>query len=556
MIKNIVKLIYFNFFINFNTFSVLFCGRCYKKNKRTILELERKDDKNDELNYNEESDIDIDDLKGKAFRLIKNDGKTLYFEEIVKDVDDEDYDEYKGNVKFFESYLDRDHNNHKFNQILRKYLKNNGLNYDDCKIDVKDVYYCNKYRKKFCKEVIINDKDVVFIKKCYYINKLKIDILKYLKYCDLEYTYLKRSEKYILTKKVTDDVKFYEYLNDEYLNKSAKILEKTKNLVPYYITMSFLGCDNCGTLKLFNNYFTKINNDEYLIKALSFMDCDYSNIKDYYDICNKLNESRDVFFKILEFNCKNKIDEDLKKFLYFSLFKKDHFDDVSIDFYEKKDGYWNFFYYVYSNKISYKDLEYYLHKKLCGNYFDRLEDGCTNRLYEGEDNDYEKELFIRDVIGCDKHENFHENINKIIDIFNNDFKSNFQEFFKDFITVAKVKYKHKEREIKGKDDIEIFTKFYNDVNKKLDEFYIFYEKIINLKYYLIQRINNITADEKNETLKKINGMLDFLINNKNNNQYEKKCIDEIIKNIKEVQKSNLFRFIFEDENIANKIKNL
>ena len=51
-------------------------------------------------------------------------------------------------------------------------------------------------------------------------------------------------------------------------------------------------------------------------------------------------------------------------------------------------------------------------------------------------------------------------------------------------------------------------------------------------------------------------MLDFLINNKNNNQYEKKCIDEIIKNIKEVQKSTLFQFIFDDKNIKNKIKNL
>lgn len=219
MIKNIVKLIYFSFFINFNIFSGMFCGRCYKKNKKTIIELEKKDDKNDESKYNEISDIDIDDLKGKAFRLKGNDGKTLYFEEIVKDVDDEDYAEWKDKVKFIEGYLDEDHSNHKFNQLLVKYLKNKGLNYEDCEFDVKNVYYCNKYRKKFCKEVIINDKDVVFIKKCYYINKLKIDILKYLKYCDLEYTYLKRSQKYILTKKVTDDVKFYEYLNDEYLNK-------------------------------------------------------------------------------------------------------------------------------------------------------------------------------------------------------------------------------------------------------------------------------------------------------------------------------------------------
>jgi len=566
MIKNIVKLIYFSFFINFNIFSGIFCGRCYKKNKKTIIELEKKDDKNNESKYNEESDVDIDDLKGKAFRLIKNDGKTLYFEEIVKDVDDEDYAEWKDKVKFIEGYLDEDHSNHKFNQLLVKYLKNKGLNYDDCEFDVKNVYYSRnseslKCRKKYCKEVIIKDKDknedVVYLKKCYYINKLKIDLLKYLKYCDLEYTCLKRSQKYILTKKVTDDVKFYEYLNDAYLNKSAKILEKTKNLVPYYITMSFLGCDNCGTLKLFNNYFTKINNDEYLIKALSFGEYDYSNIKDYYDICNNLNGFNDVFFKILEFNYKNKIDEDLKKFLYFTLFKKDHFDDVSIDFYKKKDGYWKFFYYVYSNKFSYKDLEYYLHKKICDNHFDKkLKDGGTHTCYKGDDDDYEKKLFIEDDIGCDKHKNFNENINTIIYIFENNFKSKFQEFFKDFITVAKMKYEDKEREIKGKDNIEIYTKFYNDTNNKLQEFYNFYEKVINLKYYLIERIKKITKDEKKETIEKINGMLDFLINNKNNNQYEKKCIDEIIKNIKEVQKSTLFPFIFEDENIKNKIENL
>ena len=336
--------------------------------------------------------------------------------------------------------------------------------------------------------------------------------------------------------------------------------------MPYYIIMSFLGCDNCGTLKLFNNYFTKINNDEYLIKALSFGEYDYSNIKDYYDICNNLNKfigiydkfngSRDVFFKILEFNYKNKIDEDLKKFLYFTLSYEYHFKDVSIDFYENNDDYSGFFYYVYSNKISYKDLEYYLHKKLCCNYFDRHKDGGSNRLYVGEDDGSEKKLFIDDEIGCDKHENFHENINKIISIFKYGFKSNFQEFFKDFITVAKMKYKDKKKEIKGKDNIEIYTKFYNDTNNKLQEFYNFYEKVINLKYYLIERIKKITKDEKKETIEKINGMLDFLINNKNNNQYEKKCIDEIIKNIKEIQKSNLFRFIFKDENIKNKIENL
>ena len=69
-------------------------------------------------------------------------------------------------------------------------------------------------------------------------------------------------------------------------------------------------------------------------------------------------------------------------------------------------------------------------------------------------------------------------------------------------------------------------------------------------------MNVITEKQKKEIKEKFDKMLDFLIINKDNNKYDKDQIDNVVNNIKEVQKSNLFRFIFGDKNIIDKISKL
>ena len=66
----------------------------------------------------------------------------------------------------------------------------------------------------------------------------------------------------------------------------------------------------------------------------------------------------------------------------------------------------------------------------------------------------------------------------------------------------------------------------------------------------------ITEEQNGEIKEKFDKMLDFLINNKDDNKYEKDQFDNVVNNIKKIQKSTLFRFIFDDENINGKISKL
>ena len=66
----------------------------------------------------------------------------------------------------------------------------------------------------------------------------------------------------------------------------------------------------------------------------------------------------------------------------------------------------------------------------------------------------------------------------------------------------------------------------------------------------------ITEEQNGEIKEKFDKMLDFLIINKDDNKYEKDQFDNVVNNIKKIQKSTLFRFIFDDENINGKISKL
>ena len=62
-------------------------------------------------------------------------------------------------------------------------------------------------------------------------------------------------------------------------------------------------------------------------------------------------------------------------------------------------------------------------------------------------------------------------------------------------------------------------------------------------------MKEITEEQKGKIKEKFDKMLDFLIINKDDNKYDKDQFDNVVNNIKKIQKSTLFRFIFDDENI-------
>ena len=69
-------------------------------------------------------------------------------------------------------------------------------------------------------------------------------------------------------------------------------------------------------------------------------------------------------------------------------------------------------------------------------------------------------------------------------------------------------------------------------------------------------MNVITEEQNGEIKEKFDKMLDFLIKNNDNNKYNKDQFNNVVENIKRIQKSTLFRFIFDDENINGKISKL
>ena len=109
------------------------------------------------------------------------------------------------------------------------------------------------------------------------------------------------------------------------------------------------------------------------------------------------------------------------------------------------------------------------------------------------------------------------------------------------------------------DDIEkvdIFLKLYQKLIEKTKEHFERLFEYFKFYNYLGDKMKEITKEQENEIKDKFDKMLDFLINNKNNDKYDNDQFNKVVENIKEVQKSKLFPFIFDDENIKNKIKNL
>ena len=104
--------------------------------------------------------------------------------------------------------------------------------------------------------------------------------------------------------------------------------------------------------------------------------------------------------------------------------------------------------------------------------------------------------------------------------------------------------------------VDILLKLYQKLIERTEKAFELLFEYFEFYKYLGDKMKIINEEQKNEIKEKFDGMLDFLIKNKNNNKYDKESIDKIVKNIKRVQKSTLFPFIFKDKIIIDKINKL
>ena len=428
--------------------------------------------------------------------------------------------------------------NEKYDNIFKKYLETKGLDKTNKETTYEGIKSQNHVRK-----ITIDNNKVIFIKHDKHDNSFYIDLLKSLDYCDLEYLY---QDGVILTEEVKNDyeIELKDNFNREYFNKTKDILEKTENLLPYFTILSFLNFWDCGTLKLNNHIFKKQSNGKYLIKVLDIDVKEYreGNDEDYYNFYFDLNTGFNMFNEIRLFVTQtfNSNDLDFKKFIIFTNYSINYipviskiFKDEVEELQEEEKSCFEYFGDNISSKIELND---YLEKQLKydGNYRDKDIFEFLIKQYKGDFN-----KFLKDYIMCSlKDED---------DCFNDN---------KTLIKVCKYLKIEEKEDYTNDEKVEIVLKLYQKLIEKTEKTFELLFEYFKFYNYLGDKMKEITEEQKGEIKRKFDKMLDFLIINKDNNKYDKDQIDNVVNNIKKIQKSTLFRFIFDDENINGKISKL
>ena len=432
-----------------------------------------------------------------------------------------------------------DEYNRYYNILINKYLKNRTPD----SIIAEPIESLGK-----CFKVTINGNDVVYVKKDKKENKFYIDLLKELYYCELEYIY---EGDYILTKEVQNDIDFRFYLNNKTIENVYDIFSKTTNLLPYFTIAAFLRLQDCG-IKLNNSQFKKINNNQYIVKALDidiYDDSQYyktdvsvqpEDIKSYDDFYIVLNggfrsfgKIKRNFLELYEYN-----NEPLKEFYYFI---------------------------IYGNYTELNEM----FSDLPENKIDKLNKEQKNAFYA-----LNKIFFMYNLVDYLKYKNF---INDEVDYISYDnllsividkFNSNIKEFIIDYLSFFAGDDKFTEGDF-DEDDFNLLSiekqndiyetaylfiaKLFEMSEKSFDIFFKF-EKLWNCFADYIKEINE---EQKKEIILKFKQMLDFLIkNNNSSDQNIKSSIEKIKAHIYKVKNANLFDFIFTNYEIISKLNQL
>ena len=453
-------------------------------------------------------------------------------EDSNKDNDvDSDDNEYKINFSKNDNNFDKSYNKN-FNEILIKYINIKKLDYNKCKFEIKNIK-----SKNHCRKVIIDNNKIVYIEINKYDNSFHIDLLKYLNFCELQYI---RSNECILTEEIKNNYEINFNFSEKSLDEIYIFLPKINNIFPFYTILSFLNFKDCGTLKLNNNIIKKIDNDTYLINILDVDLNVKSNIKikNYYDFYYNLNTGTKLTNKkyMKEISQLYKFeDSDIKRFYIFINIISEILEVINFkDKYNLEDIDINNF-NNFKNLIKCEYLENYIDTKKENkkDFLSRYE--SLLNIYNNNFNEFLRNFIKYIYDNCQNKEEYYN-------FLNND----------DILKYLEIdKINNEENEI-----MNTIIKLYDKCIKKIDPYFKYLNKFFKIFHYLGDNIDRITDNDKKEIIEKFDKMLDFLIDNKNNEKYNNEDIQRVVKNIKEVQEATLFPFIFGDKNIINKINML
>ena len=302
-------------------------------------------------------------------------------------------------------------------------------------------------------------------------------------------------------------------------------------------------------MKLNNHIFKKQSNGKYLIKALDIDVKEYreGNNEDYYNFYFDLNTGFNMFKEIRLFVTQTfKYDNlDFKKFIIFTNYSINYipviskiFKDEVEELQEEEKSCFQYFEDNISSKIELNDylVNDYLEKQLKydGNYRDKDIFEFLIKQYKGDFNTFLKDYIMYSL--NDEYVCFNDN-------------ETLNDICKYLKIVEKDNYTNDEK-------VEIVLKLYQKLIEKTEKTFELLFEYFKFYNYLGDKMKEITEEQKGKIKEKFDKMLDFLIINNDNNKYDKNQIDNVVNNIKKIQKSNLFRFIFDDENINGKISKL
>ena len=409
--------------------------------------------------------------------------------------------------------------------LLKKYREEKDIN--NIKVEkTKSVSRCKKI-------TFLDNEDVVFIKKDKWNNRLYIDLLKYLGLCDIEYIF---NGDYLLTKEIKDII-VPDTSTEMQLENTLSILSKIENFLPFYTILSFLNLKDCGLDRL-DNVSLKQENGNYSLKALDIsLDkklTDDKSYKDFYGVLRRGTEGNTFLnkYKGIEKTYNQENYENFNKFFVTLYSNSDQIDEI-LKFTESKNN---------ANDI---------------------------KLF--------KEITFQDFLYqyCDGFENISkddQNYDKLKEIYDNKYKGDYGNFIKAIIEyswnyeesnkkILQNKIRRKSDEIIGH-KIEDINEYSNWLKKVIDSPISESMKAIVKRHvliinnqYIVERINKITNKEKNKIRKYYDKMLDFLIINKENNEYDKSRYNFIVSKIKLIKKNGLFEFLYTNE-INEKINKL
>lgn len=322
------------------------------------------------------------------------------------------------------------------------------------------------------------------------------------------------------------------------LENTLTILSQIENFLPFYTILSFLNLKDCGLGRL-DNVSLKQENGNYSLKALDIsLDkklTDDKSYKDFYDVLRRGTKGNTFLdkYKGIEKTYNKKNYENFNKFFVTLYSNSDEIDKI-LKFTESKNN----------------DNDIKLFKKIT----------FWDFLYQY----------------CDGFENISknaQNYDKLKEIYDNKYKGDYDNFIKAIIKyswnyevnnkkILQDKIRRESDEIIGH-KIEDINEYSNWLKKVIDspifesmKAMIKEHVLISNNQYIVDRINKITNDEKDEIRKYYDKMLDFLILNKGNNEYDKSRYNFIVSKIKLIKNNGLFEFLYNNATIQEKLKKL